>query len=653
MKHQIKRLAILIVLGTFLLTACQAPDITAIDATSTVVQPTQIVATASPTPVPDRSLVICVAYEPETLYPYGSDNRSMWSILEAIYDGPIDTVGFKSQAVILEKIPDLAAGDAQFTDVELAAGELVQDADGNVVPLIKGTTIFPAGCQEESCIVTWDGESSLQMSQLSLTYKLLNDLKWSDGEPLTAADLVYAYQVAQDPDSPVSRYYLDRTLSYLASDETSVVWTGIPGFNTRQFGDLFWLPFPEHAWQDISAADLLTDPLSTTSPLGWGPYQISKWVKGSHIELVPNENYFRADEGLPYFEKLVFQFLGPHADSNLKALEIKECDVVDATVSLDEQLVDVVERSNLGQIKAYFGLSPEWEHLDFGIFSSGYDDGFQIANDRPDWFGDVRMRQAFAYCTDRQSLVNKYFVNRSIVPATFIPPSHPDFDSSLSVIPYDVSLGSALLEQIGWRDDDDNPVTPRVAFGVANVPDGTPLILDYVTTQSTLRLSVSLDLAKSVSACGIELVVRNVAPSELYAPGPEGIMFGRNFDLAQFTWQSGRNTPCFLYTSKQIPSQDNLWVGTNVSGFQNADYDQACLQSQIQNDISSEDYITAIQTTQKIFNQQLPVLPLYYQLKTAASRADFCGLEPLDVSARSVLFGIENYNYGDDCLSKE
>jgi peptide/nickel transport system substrate-binding protein len=576
----------------------------------------------------------------------------MWSVLEAIYDGPIDTVGFESQPVILKNIPDFDNGGAILSEVELNAGEMVLNSDGDVVTLIKGTTVFPAGCKEESCAVNWDGESPLFMNQLSLTYTLIDNLKWSDGEPLTASDSVYAYQVANDPGTPVNRYYLDRTLSYLAVDETSVVWTGIPGFNYKQTGDLFWAPFPQHAWKDLSAAELLTDPLSTTNPIGWGPYQISKWVKGSHIEMVPNENYFRANEGLPHFQKLVFQFLGPHADSNLKALEIKECDLVDATVSLDEQLVDVVERSNLGQIKAYFGLSPEWEHLDFGILSSAFDDGFQITKDRPDWFGDVRMRQAFAYCTDRQSIVNQYFVNRSVVPATFIPPSHPDFDASLSVIPYDVSLGSMLLEQIGWRDDDDNADTPRVAYGVANVPDGTPLVLDYVTTQSTLRLSVSLDLAKSVSACGIELVVRNVAPTELYAPGPQGIMFGRNFDLAQFTWQSGRNTPCFLYTSKQIPAQDNLWVGTNVSGYQNDIYDQACLQTQILDDNNSEEYHTAIQTTQKIFNQELPVLPLYYQIKAAASREDFCGFEPLDVSARSVLYGIENFDYGDDCLSR-
>ena len=275
-KNKLKQLAIGIILGSVLLSACSTPVIDVADATPTVVSPTPIVPTASPTPVPDRSLVICVAYEPQTLYSYGSDNRSMWSILEAIYDGPIDTVGFESQPVILEKIPDVESGDAVLSEVELNAGDMVQDADGNVATLLEGTTVFPAGCMDESCAVTWDGESPLIMKQLSLTYKLLDDLKWSDGEPLTASDSEYAFLVANDPETPVNRYYLNRTLSYTAADETSVVWTGIPGFYTGQYGELFWSPFPQHAWKDLTATELLTDPVSTTKPLGWGPYQIVK-----------------------------------------------------------------------------------------------------------------------------------------------------------------------------------------------------------------------------------------------------------------------------------------------------------------------------------------------------------------------------------------
>ncbi len=71
-----------------------------------------------PTPVPTatpelpRTLTICLGEEPNTLYPLGGPNAAARSVLEAIYDGPMDVVGYNYQAVILQRIPSFAAGDA-------------------------------------------------------------------------------------------------------------------------------------------------------------------------------------------------------------------------------------------------------------------------------------------------------------------------------------------------------------------------------------------------------------------------------------------------------------------------------------------------------------------------------------------------------------
>ncbi len=640
-----RRFIISLFVFIFLLSACQPG--TQPTEVSQVSSPTleEVIATELPTPEPPSSLMICIGSEPLTLYPYGGNSRGMWSILEAIYDGPIDTVDFEYQPVILEKIPDYESGDAKIETISVEAGSSIVDAAGNAAVLIPGTRYLPPGCRDESCAIQWDGESPVEMEQQTLQYKLKPGILWADGEPLTSADSIFSYEISIDPATPANTYFMDRTFSYEAVDDLQTQWVGIPGFITPLLGDLFWHPFPQHVWGELSAEELLTAEISTLKPLGWGPYQIDNWVQGSHIELSKNPNYFRLGEGLPKFDKLVFKFLGPNADSNLKALEISECDFVDDSVQLDQQLVDVVELSNLGEIQAYFGQGPEWEHLDFGIEPSSYDDGYQFDKDRPDWFGDARMRTAIAYCSDRFTIANRYFVNRSAVPASFLPPSHPAYNNGLTTIPYDVDSGVALLEQMGWVDHDGDPNTPRISAGVLNVPDGTPLVLDYITSQSELRQMVSTDLAQSLMACGIELVVQNLNPTELYAPGPEGVLFGRNFDLAQFTWQSGRTNPCFLYSSTQIPNAQNLWVGTNVTGYQNEAYDLACQQAQQ----AAFDDPEANTEVQRIFNEELPVLPLYYHLKIAASRPDFCGFEALNISGRSILYGVEGFDYGDNC----
>jgi peptide/nickel transport system substrate-binding protein len=244
----------------------------------------------------------------------------MWSILEAVYDGPFDARGFTNQPVILEKIPSLADGDASLRPVSVQKGDVVVDVQGNPVALEVGTRVLPAGCSRPDCATAWDGTSPLSMDQLVVSFKLIADIKWSDGTPLTAADSVFSYHIAADPATPSYKYVLDRTYAYTAVDEQSVQWVGLPGFFEQRFGSFYWLPLPSHLLGNKSAADILADSSVNRSPLGWGPYVIQEWTAGDHITLRKNENYFRAAEGLPAFETLVFRFVGSAADGNLNAL---------------------------------------------------------------------------------------------------------------------------------------------------------------------------------------------------------------------------------------------------------------------------------------------------------------------------------------------
>src|SRR5690606_19904834 len=99
-------------------------------------------ATPLPTSTPaPRSLTVCLGEEPTTLYPYGGLNTSARSVLSAIYDGPMDTVEYRHEAVILEKIPNLEDGDAQVNPVTVRAGDLVVNSSGAVVSLDTGTRV--------------------------------------------------------------------------------------------------------------------------------------------------------------------------------------------------------------------------------------------------------------------------------------------------------------------------------------------------------------------------------------------------------------------------------------------------------------------------------------------------------------------------------
>jgi peptide/nickel transport system substrate-binding protein len=561
----------------------------------------------------------------------------------------VDVRQYIPQPVILQDLPSLANGGAVLQPVEVKAGDEVVNADGALVSLAKDQKVIPSGCSSGDCAVTWDGQSALQVDQLTLSFKLKPGIKWSDGQPLTAADSLYSYQVASSQDTPVSKFHIYRTRSYEAVDENTIKWVGKPGYVPASFESLFWLPLPKHAWQSITPAQLLTSDSSAKRPIGWGPYQIDEWAPGDHIRLVKNPQYFRAAEGLPKFDVLVYRFLGEPADNKLEALLSGECSVVDNTSMLDANLESVTDLQKAGKLKAAVSQGPEWEFMAFGIKPVSYDDGYLAGSkDRADFFSDVRTRQAFAYCINRQAIIDKQLYGLSSVPGGYLPPNHPLFMKDLIPLPFDPEKGKALLDQAGWKNFGSDASKPRVAAMVPTVNPGTPFIVDYITTEAPLRIEISKMISNDLADCGIQVNVKTLPVNQVYQPGPDGVLFGRQFDLAQFSWAAGLVPPCQLFESSQIPSAANNWLTVNLTGYANPAYDAACQAARYTRTSSQETYVKNQQAVQALFASELPVIPLYFRTNLAVTRPEFCGLE-MDVTARSDLFNIEAFDEGSQC----
>ncbi|MGB5845882.1 MAG: hypothetical protein WBG94_15670, partial [Anaerolineales bacterium] len=130
-------------------------------------EPVEVIQVVTPTPEPEgpRTLVICQGQEPDTLYPYAGSMLARSNVLEAIQDGPIDANSFAYQAVILEKLPSLADGDAMLTAVTVTDGDTVVDANSDVVTLdaAAGIMLKPAGGGDA---VAYEG-GDIEMDQIS------------------------------------------------------------------------------------------------------------------------------------------------------------------------------------------------------------------------------------------------------------------------------------------------------------------------------------------------------------------------------------------------------------------------------------------------------------------------------------------------------
>ncbi len=610
-----------------------------------------VAGTATPTPPftptpATRSLTICLGEEPTTLYPYGNLNSAARSVLSAIYDGPMDAVEYGYEAIILEKVPSLEDGDAQISPVTVNAGDKVVDTSGNVVTLDTGVKVRPSACRSDDCAITYDGSSSLKMDQMVATFTMLKGLMWSDGSPLTSSDSIYSFKLASDEATPDSKFLVDHTAAYEAADDQTIQWWGKPGFIDPEYYTNFWMPLPEHAWKEFQPADLLKVDVSSKLPLGWGPYIIDKWEAGKSLHLVKNLNYFRAESGLPKFDELTF-LIYPDTNAAVSALVDGTCDVLDPSTRLDEQVGLLQQLRLKNQVRLLTAQTNVMEWLSFGITPASYDDGFNAKKDRPDYFGDKRTRQAIALCLDRQKVVDTVLFGLSQVPDSYVPPDHPLHNPNVQTYEFNPASGNQILEQVGWLDQDNDPSTPRQAFTVTNVPVNTPLVLNYYTTTATQRHQVAEIFAQSLAECGIGLNVIYSNASDHYLPGPTGPLFGRKFDLAEYAIGVNSLEPqCSWFMSSQIPSEANHWVGTNVSGYKNPNFDAAC-QKTLQT-VSTDPEYAFHQEAQAIFAADIPAIPLYLRLRVAATRPDFCGFT-LDPSSSSALADIEAFDYGEHC----
>lgn len=601
--------------------------------------------TPLPTPLPSRVLSICLGQEPESLFLYGDQSLAANTVREAIYDGPMDLHNFAPVPVILEKIPSLANGDAVLASVQVKPGEWIVNADDKLVTLGEEVSYLPSGCKDVSCAQTYSGSEPVAMDQLAVRFRLKPGLLWSDGTPLTARDSQYSFDLARALYPRFKPDLVNHTASYLALDATTTEWRGIPGYLDPQYTTNFFSPLPAHAWGDFSPEQLLTEEQSARKPMGWGAYVIDEWIPGDHISLHKNLKYFRLSEGLPAFDRLVFRFVSGGQEA-LSALAAGECDLVDKTALSEQDNAALEQMKASNRLKVAYENGSAWEHIDFGIAPA--------SPDKPALFQSREIRQAFARCIDRESIAASLFPGQSQPLDTYVPPMHPLYNPEAPKYSFDPQAASSALQALGWIDSDNNPQTARIAQGVPGVPDGTPLQITYQTISGEVRQRAAEMVKESLAQCGVQLQVVLMDWDKLFAPGPEGPLFGRNFEMAQFGWETSLEPACFLYTSEEIPGPypqaPKGWGGANASGYSSPEFDQACKKA-LSTIPDQPEHADAHRQAQAVFATDLPVIPLYLIPTRVALRPDMCGVS-LDPSALSALWNLEAFNYGDACPSQ-
>ncbi|NPA05940.1 MAG: hypothetical protein GXO54_00860 [Chloroflexi bacterium] len=632
--------------------ACTRASTTAPSPTPTLTAlspPTPIVRVITPTapPPPPPVLVVCMGREPRSLYPYAHPTSlEAQNILAAIYEPafqPTDDGGWTSP--VLERIPSLANGDARVETVTVQLGERMVDADGRVTVMKPGIRYRPPKCRTDACIQTVPEDAeAIETERLVVTFRLREDLHWADGQPVTADDSVFAFELEAHPDTPRLKWYTDRTASYQAVDERTVVWTGLPGYLDPEYMKRFWSPLPRHRWGDKTPAQLLSDPEVNTRPLGWGPYQITEWEPGSgRLRLTPNPYYTPQ----PYFQEIVVRFLGHDPDAALAHLMAGTCDVVSQTVGLEEQWSLLLALAEVDQARVDIIPSARaFEHIGFILHPVAHDDGYQY-RDPPGLFVDAKTRQALALCLNREALVRDVLRGAAPVLHSYLPDDAPGFNPDVPRYPYDPDRGRELLAEAGWVDDDGDPTTPLVFRGRSRwLPANTPLTFTLLTTTAPLRQTLAERVKQDWAQCGAQVEVKTLPPDQLFAPGPTGPLFGRRAQAALFAWSIDPVTACRLWLSEAIPGPPETtvgdvawmpdalgpdrdafaldWNGWNYFAYANPDFDRAC-RAVLFNLPEVDAFHQGQAEAQAQLMTDLPFIPLYPRLRFLAYSPRVCG----------------------------
>lgn len=576
--------------------------------------------TPLPSPIPPRVLSICLGKEPESLFLYGDLSESAEIIRQAIYDGPMDQIDFKFQPVILEEIPSRENGLVSISQVEVLPGQRLVDAHGNSTILTSGVEIRPSGCSSSECWEVFEDQSSIFLDQVSVRFSIIDGILWSDGTPIKPEDSLFSYQAAGKVYGSKGPAKLRYAADYQVLDEGELQWTGLPGYlGIHDYAELFFTPLPEHLWATYTREELLTSPQTTLSPLGWGPYRSLEWIRGDHITLERNDLYHLAGEDWPAFDFLVFRFV-EDGQGALAAYASGECDLVANTPDLADYFPEILALEERGELNLISIDQPTWEQISFGV--SSLDRSRRLLS-------GSQIRTAIAMCIDREAIAARR-KDAGTIANNLYHPLDPRYSAQNSTLAYQPVEAENILESLGWIDADQDPSTARTSAGVAGVAWGTPLQLSLLVPGVEGDSPTAEMIKEQLAQCGVGVEIDYLPAAELLAPGPEGPVFGRQFDLALFAWTTGSYHLCQIFQTKEIPGLypdfPKGWGGANATGYSQESFDQAC--STILTSLpDSEGSRQEILTVQSIFEEALPALPLFYRREMLIFRPGLAGLQ--------------------------
>lgn len=387
---------------------------------------------------------------------------------------------------------------------------------------------------------------------MEVTWKLRPGLKWSDGAPLTSADVKFTWERWMADKKVTSRTGFSAITAIDTPDELTAV---------VKYGSLyapyplnFFAVLPKHLYEkepdlSVSAYNRL--------PVGTGPFRLTEFKTGESITAERNPHYREA--GKPYLDRIIFKSV---PSSQVAIAQLKAGEVQGMWSLLESEAPDL---ENVSGLTVIVDEAPSVERIEL---NTAKNEDMTDPNSVHPVLGDIEMRKALLYATPKQELIDKLLFGKARVGSSPISQGWAAFGEPQEA--YDRQKAIDTLERAGWT---------KGADGIRSKAGVRASLTISTTTGNQTRERVEQVLVDEYKAIGVELAIRNQPSSVIlggsWARGDP--RFRGSFDMVMYASSPGSD-PHFTmlrYTTGGIPSLQNEGAGQNFTRFKSPIADRA------------------------------------------------------------------------------
>jgi peptide/nickel transport system substrate-binding protein len=430
------------------------------------------------------------------------------------------------------------------------------DTDGNLVPMLA----------EEIPDIENGG---LSRDGLTATWKLKKDVKWHDGKPFTADDVVFNWEYAADPATAATTIgsYKDIKVEKVDPLTVRVRFDKPTPFWADAFVGQRGMIIPKHLFEEYKGAKS-RDAQANLKPIGTGPYRFVAFQPGDLVKGERNPDYHMANR--PHFDTIEMKGGGDAVSAARAVIQTGEYDYA-WNMQVEDEILLRLEKDPGARGKVEIFASGNIEHIELNTTDpwTEVDGERSSVKTKHPLFGDPAVRKALALLVDRASVQDHIYGRTGLATGNFIN-NPPRYVSKNTHWELNVEKANKLLDEAGWK---------RGSDGV-RAKDGKQLKLVYQTSINAPRQKTQAIVKQACQKAGIEVELKSVTGSVYFSSDAANPDTYTKFytDIQMFTTTMGEPDPgVFMrqFLSGEAASKENKWQGRNITRWRSEEYDNA------------------------------------------------------------------------------